>query len=98
VSEADIKQLMADMITQLESEGVSLDGLSLDDLRDAASHPKAAESIAELMRLEAVSVQQGEAAPDFCLPYLGADHTGQSQRLSEHFGDRPVALIFGSYT
>jgi hypothetical protein len=45
-------------------------------------------------------VQEGEAAPDFTLPWLGAKPAGAGERLtlSSHFGRRPVALIFGSYT
>ena len=81
----------------------NMQGLSLDDLEQAMSHPKAAETVAELMPLEATSVQAGEPAPDFSLPYLpeslprGAE-SGTRVTLSDHFGKRPVALIFGSYT
>ncbi len=98
MDQTDIKQLMTDMITQLESDGAQMEGLSIDDLREAVSHPMAADTIAASLEIEAASVQQGAAAPDFCLPYLSADLAGKSQRLSEHFGERPVALIFGSYT
>jgi len=38
---------------------------------------------------------RGDPAADFSLPY--ADRPG-GVRLSEHFGKRPVALIFGSYS
>jgi hypothetical protein len=38
----------------------------------------------------------GDPAPDFELPYLG-DKAG-TVRLSDFRGERPVALIFGSYT
>ena len=72
---------------------------ALDDLRDAMSHPKAAETVAELMPVEAASVQPGQPAPDFTLPYLSGSGTeGATVTLSDHFGKRPVALIFGSYT
>jgi hypothetical protein len=37
----------------------------------------------------------GDPAFDFELPLLGA---GDTVRLSTFAGDRPVALIFGSYT
>jgi hypothetical protein len=92
------RQMIDGMLTSLEGE--SMDGLSLDDLKNAMSHPLAAQTVAELMPLEAVSVQPGEAAPDFTLPFLpghgGAE--GEAFTLSDHFGKRPVALIFGSYT
>lgn len=37
----------------------------------------------------------GDAAPDFELPLMGSD---ERVRLSSFRGDKPVALIFGSYT
>jgi hypothetical protein len=41
------------------------------------------------------SLQVGDAAPDFSL----RSHDGAARvRLSEHRGERPVALVFGSYT
>lgn len=93
-----LEQLRDSMLEQLEGEKMS--GLDLDALRDAMNRPGALETVGELMALEPASVQQGEVAPDFELPYLaghpGAD--GKTLRLSAHRGDRPVALIFGSYT
>jgi hypothetical protein len=41
------------------------------------------------------SVQVGDPAPDFSLPTL--DHRATVQ-LSHYRGDRPVVLVFGSYT
>ncbi len=38
----------------------------------------------------------GDAAPDFELPYLG--ETAKKVRLSDVLRERPVALVFGSYT
>lgn len=38
----------------------------------------------------------GDAAPDFELPFAGDDE--RTQKLSDLAGDKPVALIFGSYT
>jgi hypothetical protein len=45
-------------------------------------------------------VQEGDAAPDFTLPWLETVPVGAGEflTLSSHFGKRPVALIFGSYT
>jgi len=40
-------------------------------------------------------VAEGEPAPDFELPLLGRDDTA---RLSSLVAERPVALVFGSYT
>jgi len=40
--------------------------------------------------------QPGDLAPDFELPMLGMK--GTTVKLSSFRGDRPVALIFGSYT
>lgn len=41
------------------------------------------------------ALRVGDPAPDFDLPRQ--DKTGRVQ-LSKHFGDRPVVLVFGSYT
>jgi hypothetical protein len=95
-----MKQMIQGMLENLEKNGVEMDGLSLDDLRDAMSHPKAAAFLADWMPVEAAAVAQGEPAPDFTLPYLpgqGKDE-GETMSLSSHFGSRPVGLIFGSYT
>ena len=43
----------------------------------------------------AVGVPEGQPAPDFTLPMV---HGTETVTLSDHFGDTPVALIFGSYT
>jgi hypothetical protein len=98
----DVEALMEGMrkrLQQDEAEG-RLAGLTVEDLMDAVSHPAAPPAIAEALALEATSVQEGEPAPDFSLPWLprgGEAPTGR-MTLSEHFGKRPVALIFGSYT
>lgn len=93
--------MISEMLENLKDE--DLQGFTLERLRESMRHPKAAETIAELMPLDAFSVQAGEPAPDFTLPYLpgslppGAPE-GATATLSAHFGKRPVALIFGSYT
>ena len=101
MSEQDYKKAISDTLENLTNE--DLQGFTLERLRESMEHPKAAETIAELMPLDATSVQVGEPAPDFTLPYLpgslplGAS-AGATATLSAHFGKRPVALIFGSYT
>jgi hypothetical protein len=40
--------------------------------------------------------QKGDTAPDFDLPVLGSKD--KTIKLSSFAGDKPVALIFGSYT
>ncbi len=102
MGKVDVEEVMAGMrerLQQDEAEG-RLAGLTVEDLRDAMSHPKAPEVIAEVMELEAASVQEGDAAPDFSLARLRSDGEGGPDRmtLSEQFGKSPVALIFGSYT
>lgn len=102
VSRIDVKSMMEGMRGQLEKDEAAGDlaGLSVADLADAVSHPKAAEVIGELMELDSQSVQEGEPAPDFSLPWLPGSGSGRGPRmtLSEHFGEKPVALVFGSYT
>lgn len=96
MSEIDVDAMIEAVRAQLEAQGLEPQGLTLDDLRDAMSHPQAAAQVARLMALEAASVQQGDPAPDFELPRL--DASAERVRLSSHFGKRPVALVFGSYT
>jgi hypothetical protein len=101
MSPEETKNMIASMLSNLEGE--DMQGLVLEDLAEVMQHPKAAESVAELMPLEATSVQAGEPAPDFTLPYLPGslpegESAGATHTLSSHFGKRPVALIFGSYT
>ena len=102
MSKIDVKQMMEGMRAQLERDQAEgkLASLTVDDLADAVSHPKAPEVIAECMEAESGSVQEGQPAPDFCLPWLPGSGEGRGPRmtLSDHFGKRPVALIFGSYT
>ena len=93
----DVDAMMRNVAQRLEEQGHEMAGLSLDDLRDAASHPKAAAEIERIFQRETGSVQQGDPAPDFRLPYLPGHGEGHV-RLSERFAERPVALIFGSYT
>ena len=93
----ETEKMIAGMLASLTEE--DMQGLSLEDLKDGMSHPQAAVTVAELMPLEAASVQAGQPAPDFTLPYLpGSGLEGATVTLSDHFGNRPVALIFGSYT
>ena len=101
MGKVDTQAMMESMRAQLERDEADgkLAGLTVADLSDAMSHPKAAETVAELMPYEASSVKEGEPAPDFTLPYLpGSGPEGERVTLSDHFGSRPVALIFGSYT
>jgi hypothetical protein len=102
VAKIDVKQMLESMRARLERDQADgkLAGLSVDELAEAVSHPKAAEMIAELMEAEAASVQEGDPAPDFTLPWLpeSGEGLGPEMALSDHFGKRSVALIFGSYT
>ena len=41
------------------------------------------------------ALREGDPAPDFALPRQ--DKSGRV-KLSENFGERPVVLVFGSYT
>lgn len=102
MGKAETDRMMTSLRKQLADAGDIGDiaGLAPEGLAEAISHPKAADAIAELMEIEAGTVEQGAPAPDFTLPWLpgssGSD--AATLTLSEHFGDRPVALIFGSYT
>ena len=96
-AEDETRNKISGMLARLEGE--DMQGLSHDDLKQAMSHPKAADSVAELLSYDATAVKLGDPAPDFSLPYLpGSGSEGARVTLSDHFGSRPVALIFGSYT
>jgi hypothetical protein len=47
------------------------------------------------MSARAGSLQAGDPAPDFSLPLL---HSDRSVTLSSEYRQKPVVLIFGSYT
>jgi hypothetical protein len=98
----DVEKLMEGMRARLEKDEAEgkLAGLSVASLSEALSHPKAADVIAESLAAEAGSVKQGEPAPDFSLPWLSGPSAGEGSAftLSDRFGKRPVALVFGSYT
>jgi len=96
---------IGERVEQLERRAEATDferaGLSKSDLAREMQHPKAAAMVATLLEREATSITEGDRAPDFTLPRLASPFTaGVSGQvtLSDHFGDRPVALVFGSYT
>ena len=98
----NVDSMMAGMESALSADEADgkLAGLTVDRLKKAVSHPKAQQVISELMALEPNVVRQGEPAPDFTLGWLrgGREDPDARVTLSDHFGKRPVALIFGSYT
>lgn len=99
MSDDPMRDMIQGMLAKLEQDGVEMQGLDLDELRDAMAHPQAAAFLAEWMPVEAASVKAGADAPDFTLPFMpGHAAEGEAMTLSSHFGKRPVALIFGSYT
>ncbi len=74
--------------------------IDADQIAKALAHPLAAAELQRVGPIEAASVAEGEPAPDFTLARLGEapGGAGGPVTLSAHFGKRPVALIFGSYT
>ena len=99
MSEADDGALIAQLRENFSPEDLERAGMTLEDMVRAASHPRARTEIAELMQREARSIREGEPAPDFELPWLSnAPDASTGMRLSDHFGVRPIALVFGSYT
>ncbi len=101
--QVDVGSMMDGMRSQLEADQAEgkLAGLTVDRLEKAVSHPEARAVISKLMAREAGAAKEGEPAPDFTLPWLTGSHPGgesDTMTLSDHFGKRPVALVFGSYT
>ena len=74
------------VVAQIRGEGTPRDSpLTLQDVMASADYRD----------LMTAKVASGELAPDFELPSL--DGTG-TVRLADLRADRPVALVFGSYT
>ena len=92
-------EVMATLRERLQRDAAAgkLEGLDLGNLEQAMALPKASDTVAEILRLDAASVSAGELAPDFRLPYL-SQPDGEAVALSRHRGQQPVGLVFGSYT
>ncbi len=92
-----------EMLDQLVESGedARMEGLDIDRLRAAMNAPGAAETVAAIQAMGAESeAGVGQRAPDFALPYLPGQgqEEGEIVRLSDQYPNRPVALVFGSYT
>ena len=102
MTELEAKQQLEKLRRQAEADAAAgkLDGETVRLVDDALTHPKAAAVVEELMGLEAHTVKAGDPAIDFDLPWLpGSEQRDQpTMTLSDHFGECPVALVFGSYT
>ena len=72
------------------------DGNGVIDRDDLAARAPRAQPQPLLRRPQQTPPKVGDAAPDFDLPMLGMKD--KTVKLSSFRGDRPVALIFGSYT
>ena len=79
----------------------SVPGMVLSRLRDGLAAEGSPLTLQDVMarddyrELMTAKVDVGDAAPDFALPRL--DNDGKL-RLSSLLAERPVALVFGSYT
>ena len=89
----DVRKLLEGMRDQLERDEREgrLAGLTVEDLSDAIAHPQAAESIAEVMKIEESSVQEGDPAPDFAIPWL--ESQVESQVESQMGAGRDAASL-----
>ena len=101
--EPKASSLIDDMLDNLVETGQAqqMEGLDIERLKAAMSAPGASETVMEIQAMGANSqAGVGQPAPDFELAFLpghgGED--GETIRLSDRFANRPVALIFGSYT
>ena len=77
----------------------SVPGMVLSRLRDGLAAEGSPLSLQDVMARadyrDLMTAKVGDAAPDFALPQL--EHGGEL-RLSSLLAERPVALVFGSYT
>ena len=94
-----VDEMLENLVESGEAE--KMEGLDIDRLKAAMSAPGAAETVAEIQAMGADSqAAAGQSAPDFELPFLPGQGRGEGEtiRLSDRFANRPVALVFGSYT
>jgi len=97
--EGMIDGMLQGLVESGESE--RMQGLDIDRLKAAMTAPGAAETVAAIQAMGSDSqAAVGQPAPDFELPYLPGQGRvdGEKVQLSDHFTNRPVALVFGSYT
>lgn len=79
----------------------SLPGMLLSRLRDGLAPDDSPLTLADVLAspeyrdLATAKIAEGDVAPDFELPTVDGDGT---VRLSALTAERPVALVFGSYT
>ena len=102
-SESKSPDVVGEMLEHLVESGEAekMDGLDIDRLKAAMNAPGAAETVAAIQAMGADSqAGAGQPAADFELPYLAGQGVGEGEtiRLSDRFANRPVALVFGSYT
>jgi hypothetical protein len=67
----------------------------LETSRKVDVPPLLRQVVEALIERDRIGPKVGELATDFCLKRLGSD---ERVRLSSFQGQRPVALVFGSYT
>ena len=101
-SSDDLQKTFGDILARMaeDPDGPQISDARREELMAALAHPKAAAEIQRGFALEATSVQEGQPAFDFTLPRLGVGSEAAlgPVTLSDHYGRRPVALVFGSYT
>ncbi len=92
----ELKELMRPLA---EQRGLDVDALNIDwaTMAKASTHPLAMAQVMEGQASEPASLQAGQNASDFCLHRLDAPDA-EPVTLSDSFGRKPVALVFGSYT
>ena len=93
-SAADAPMSLRDVVSDIVHQGTAAD--SRMTMKEVAAAP-------EIADLSTARIAVSDEAPAIDLPLLDAGEgtlreTGRVFRLADHFGVRPVALIFGSYT
>ena len=91
-------QRVLDLPGVSEEAARNIPGITEEDARAAMEYRGAAAEIERLISADQGSVREGASAPDFELARLQDPDGGERVKLSDSFGKRPVALVFGSYT
>jgi hypothetical protein len=98
LSQAEREQFRRRLQDVRARSAVSRPGDTVRQMLTAEGHtlsPALRAALEAVAARDAMGPSVGTPAPDFCLKHLG---TAEWVRLSSFQGQRPVALVFGSYT
>ena len=91
----DFRQLLQDAKAEAKESGGAKTKEEILESRKNDCSEELVKRLDGVMRRDAMGPHEGVTPPDFDLKKMGSD---ERVRLSSFKGQRPVALVFGSYT